>query len=221
MLPTIRDDELSYLETVLQRMPSEGANRLRDRLAVNDEGNRWGAWGEVVIYDWLESTGKRPQFEPESDGKTPDFVVETKGQAVFIEVFVTLRSRDDAEIDTTPIRDGWNVAVWWPAATTTYHAASGRIIEKLDKYKGLGSPYVVCDVLKTPLISPADVRLLFQSWLLEHHSHVSGLSVVEPRWEPSAGRYRLECRIFPNPKALHLIDSTTFEDCIYLRTLSS
>lgn len=220
MLPEMTDDELRYLESVLQRVPSEDANKLRNRLAVHDEGNRWGAWGELIIYEWLESTGKRPHFEPEPGGRRPDFLIEPKGESIFIEVFVTRRSPDDEGIDTTPIRPGLPVSVWWSGETRTYHAASGRLIEKLDKYKGLDSSYVVCDVLVTPIISPGNIRELFQSWFLpEAHEHVSALLVVTPRWEPSVGRYRFECMFFPNPDALHSLDSTAFDDCKYLKTL--
>lgn len=229
-----RRQERAYLESVFQRLP-EGKDKKdlkRDFLSERN-GQHHGAWGELVLYDWLTKPGKDPVFKPKVIGKTPDFLITERGQQIYLEL-ASLQDHD-AEMFRSPMKvinkngEEFPIWKWYPEETDTYNAVGNSIDAKLSQYREIGEmghAYVVCVLLRNWNIDLPEIKKQFSSRLVWEHgpndrepacSHVSGLLVARAYWSHGANCYHIDCALLRNGHADNPTPGAVFENC---RTLT-
>jgi hypothetical protein len=209
-----RAEERAYLESIFLGFPDgKKKQNLKRAFLSADEGQHHGAWGELVLYDWLYRMDMDPEPEPEIQGVTPDYLISSQGEEICVEVFVLKHSPQDEDIAR---RSG---SVWWPETTATYEAAGNRIDSKLNKYRKCKRPYVICGVIKNWVIGPPEMAKQYFPRLFEDHGpndvekarqHVSALLVIRTQWPPNAERYLIDRKLFRNEHAEYPVSSTVF-----------
>lgn len=209
-----RAEERAYLDRVFQSYPDgrKKQNLKRFFLSV-DDGQHHGAWGELVLYDWLKRMDMDPVPEPDIQGVTPDFLISSQETEICVEVFVIRHSPQDENIAR---RSG---SVWWPEATATYKAAGSIIASKLTKYRECERPYVICGVVRNWVIGlPEMVKQYFPRLFEDHgpygvvkaYQHVSALLVMRAQWPQNADRYLIDSSLIENTHATYPLPDTVF-----------
>lgn len=207
-----RAEERAYLESIFLSFPAgKKKQNLKRAFLSADEGQHLGAWGELVLFDWLDRMEMNPEPEPEIQGVTPDFIILSQGKEICVEVFVLRHSPQDGDIAK---RSG---SVWWPETTATYAAAGGRIESKLNKYRNCEKPYVICGVIKNWVIGFPEMANQYFPWLVEDHGsndvnnvhqHVSALLIIRTQWPPDAESYQIDRKLYRNGHAKYPLPST-------------
>jgi len=226
------------IKTILDRLPENAYKKsVRRRLDSQNLSDRDSAWYELMIYDWLESLGKKPIPEPtipDSSSK-PDFLIRSEDLEVFVEVFVVQESEEDKNTLRQP-------RVLWTADTATFWRMGGRLTRKMGKYseitETLGAAYVICACLESHLLNLREVATYFlgneaynlatgtlqfmmDGQIFERHAdeppsvarryrHISALLAVKRFRDTPKSDYRLEFGLIQNPFALNPIPEDTF-----------
>lgn len=234
----LKEPEKAYLKTVFGSIPNGNKKfKLQREFLREDAGSHWGAWAEMMVYDWLEQLNKSPILDPIIPGtrKTPDLLIKSENKEIFIEIAAVQRAERDESI-------GDAIRGWWPAATATFRSMGGRLDEKLSKYREAleqyPKPYVVCLFLVDSIIDLSEVKTYFlggESYnfntremhqnldgaVFEHHigelplvkyRHVTGVLVAKRNRQTVENGFMLEVGFIENPYATEKIDTQTFGD---------
>lgn len=226
------------IEAILRRLPHNTYKKsVRRRLCSQNANDRFSAWYELMVYDWLESLGKKPVPEPSipnCSGK-PDFLIGSDDLQVFIEVFVVQESEVDERTSGQP-------RGVWTEDTATFRRMGSRLTEKMGKYSKIAempkAAYVICACLESHLLNMREVLTYFlggeaynlktgklepmmDGQIFERHPgespsvahqyrHVSALLAVKRVRDSSETDHRLGFGLIQNPFAPTPISENTF-----------
>jgi hypothetical protein len=223
-----RQQELDYIDAVFERLP-EGRvkKRIQREFLSEDPAHHWGAWYELMVYDWLDRLNKNPQLErPLPGGSTPDIKIQSGPLDIFIEVTHVRESLGDQDIETS----------WWNADTATFARMTAALKEKSVQHPTISpsAAYVICIALENKLIEMSEVKtalfgheqyslttsktridcegLLFENHpdaLLVKHRNVSAFLVTK-RDQSTLGAFKLRFGLIQNPYAQVPIPNTEF-----------
>ncbi len=219
--------ERAHIESIFKELPQGKYKKgiLRHLRSERPE-DFYGAWYELMVYDWLKEQGKEPVLQPDlPSGSKPDFLIKSDDLNIYIDVTHVRESSGDKNI--SPGKEAW-----WPAATATFLTLQTSIEKKASQHKrGLNeltnAAYVICIGLETILIGADTVKtcflgsegyhiktgrisfmkdsLLFENQVdgtfLVRHKHVSALLVAQHNRASVEEGYKLRFSLIENPYA--------------------
>lgn len=230
----LRKKERNHIEAILSRLPDGSyARAIEKRLLSLNAANHYGAWHELMVYDWLSDLKKNPSVQPLApDGKSkPDFQIESNGLSIFIDVASVQESRKDGNVGKNYGRPRG----WWPGGTATFATMRERLIDKMGQHASItDAAYVVALCLESCMIDMSQVKTCFLggeivvSRTLRHdlngeiferdgdnsflvkHSNVSGVLVANHSGISEDEGYKLVFGLIQNPYSHHKIHELEF-----------
>lgn len=229
-----RQNEREHLEGIFARISDASYKRdVQRRLLSPDLSSYFGAWYELMVYNWLELMGKHPVPQPSIPNakSKPDFLIRSDGLQIFIEVTVVHEAQKDQDVRKQ--------TSWLPAATATFETMRGRLIDKMGQHSiPQDSAYIICLCLESRLINLSEVKTCFFGGesvvlktgdlranfdgeifenqpgypLLVKHRDVSALLVAKRNEQSIENGYKPIFGLIQNPYALNPIAQDEFED---------
>jgi hypothetical protein len=222
--------EREILEYLLSVAPIAKQKDWLGRLVNEDNGQFWGAWFEIMLWEWLQAIGPVTP-EPEIVGDKPDFVLTVGDQQIAIEARAYLFTSGSERALSRGKRPG---LIWIQPIATGIKAA---LREKAVQHKSLrkaNHAYVLAIMLESNLMTPEEVATAWfgtgpvviegrrvkaittnQTGLHYlgaevRHTSVSGTLVFQVLWDKHQKRRKLEAYYIQNPYAKVKVNPTIF-----------
>ncbi|MEO8168182.1 MAG: hypothetical protein ABI623_08045, partial [bacterium] len=223
--------ERSHIDRILQDLAIESYRRkITKDLLSTKAGTYFGAWYELMVYNWLVNQGKNLKIQPTAPkgNSKLDFLITTKGASIYIDV----ASVQESVSDNNLLQDSQFHLLRDFASFDTMKNAT---VKKLNQHKTEGYPYIICLGLESPMLSAADAvtcllgnevvhipsgrvsidlngelfRVDSNGLFLANHE-LSGVLVCHRNRQTPAEGYRLVFCLIENPYATYKIDDLEF-----------
>jgi hypothetical protein len=87
-------DEIELLESIVKSVHQKHQKKWLNELINSNDGQHWGAWFEIRLYDWLSKLGLT-EIEPQDFNDRPDFKFAKDGSNIFIEAHAIINDKQE------------------------------------------------------------------------------------------------------------------------------